>query len=71
MKGFYRISGLMTGRSTFLRSVSYAEIPQKFLKALARLPECGGIALGMDRLVMLFFDAALIDEVMPFTVDRA
>jgi elongation factor P--beta-lysine ligase len=23
-------------------------MPQKFLKALARLPECGGIALGMD-----------------------
>jgi len=70
VKGFYRISGLMTGRRTFLRSVSYAEMPQKFLKALARLPECGGIALGMG-LVMLFFDAALIDEVMPFTVDRA
>jgi len=44
-------------------------MPQKFLKALARLPECGGITLG--GLVMLFFDAALIDEVMPFTVDRA
>jgi DNA polymerase III sliding clamp (beta) subunit (PCNA family) len=42
-------------------------MPQKFLKALARLPECGGIALGMDRLVMLFFDAALIDKVLPFT----
>jgi elongation factor P--beta-lysine ligase len=51
VKGFYRISGLMTGRRTFLRSVSYAEMPQKFLKALARLPECGGIALGMDRLM--------------------
>jgi elongation factor P--beta-lysine ligase len=45
-------------------------MPQKFLKALARLPECGRIALGMDQLAMLFFDAALIDEVMPFIVDR-
>ena len=60
----------MTGRRTFLRSVLRREMPQKFLKALARLPERGGIALGMG-LVMLFFDAALIDEVMPFTVDRA
>ncbi len=45
-------------------------IPRKFLQALAHLPECGGIALGVDRLVMLFCDAASIDEVMPFPVDN-
>ncbi|HEX9896157.1 MAG TPA: amino acid--tRNA ligase-related protein [Dehalococcoidales bacterium] len=44
-------------------------LPQKFLESLEHLPECGGIALGMDRLVMLFCDASSIDEVMPFTVD--
>ena len=46
-------------------------LPQKFLKELARLPECGGIALGMDRLVMLFCNANSIAEVMSFTVDTA
>ncbi len=46
-------------------------IPEKFLKSLDRLPECGGIALGMDRLVMLFCDADSIDEVVAFTVDTA
>jgi len=46
-------------------------LPQKFLEAMKYLPECGGIALGMDRLVMLFCNAASIDEVMPFTVDTA
>lgn len=45
-------------------------IPRRFLKALDRLPECGGIALGVDRLAMLFCDAASIDEVMPFTTDN-
>ncbi len=45
------------------------EMPTKFLEALKYLPKCGGIALGMDRLIMLFCDAATIDEVMPFTVD--
>jgi lysyl-tRNA synthetase class 2 len=45
------------------------KLPLKFLEAMKNLPECGGIALGMDRLVMLFCDAASIDEVMPFTVD--
>jgi lysyl-tRNA synthetase class 2 len=46
-------------------------LPQRFLESLKHLPECGGIALGMDRLVMLFCDAVNIDEVMPFTVDTA
>jgi len=44
-------------------------IPQKFLEAVAHLPECGGAALGMDRLVMLLCDADSIDEVMAFTAD--
>jgi len=48
-----------------------APMPQKFLKAVPNLPECAGIALGMDRLVMLFCDAKTIDEAMPFTVDEA
>ena len=48
-----------------------APMPEKFIKAVANLPECAGIALGMDRLVMLFSNAARIDEVMPFTIDEA
>ena len=46
-------------------------LPESFLQAVAHLPECGGIALGIDRLVMLFCDAASIDEVMPFTSESA
>ena len=46
-------------------------MPWQFLKAVARLPNCGGAALGMDRLVMLFYDADSIDEVMAFTVNTA
>lgn len=46
-------------------------IPQRFLEAMPHLPECGGIALGMDRLVMLFCNAAAIDEVIAFTLDTA
>lgn len=48
-----------------------AEMPRRFLEALPHMPRCGGIALGMDRLAMLFCDAASIDEVMAFTVDEA
>lgn len=46
-------------------------LPESFLEAVKRLPDCGGIALGIDRLVMLFCDAGSIDEVMAFTSDTA
>ncbi|MGD9238543.1 MAG: EF-P lysine aminoacylase EpmA [Desulfobacterales bacterium] len=45
-------------------------MPDKFLRALEDLPEAGGNALGMDRLVMLFADAKQIDEVVAFTPDK-
>lgn len=44
-------------------------MPRRFLEAMANLPECGGNALGVDRLVMLFCDARSIDEVIPFPWD--
>ena len=46
-------------------------LPRKFLEAMKYMPECGGIALGVDRLVMLFCNVGTIDEVMPFTVETA
>lgn len=44
------------------------KLPEHFLQALAHLPQCGGAALGIDRLLMLFIDSTSIDEVMPFTL---
>jgi lysyl-tRNA synthetase class 2 len=44
-------------------------MPETFLEAVAHMPGCGGIALGIDRLMMLFCDADSIDDVMPFTAD--
>jgi elongation factor P--(R)-beta-lysine ligase len=40
--------------------------PEKFLVALNDLPASAGIALGIDRLVMLFAGVASIDDVVPF-----
>jgi lysyl-tRNA synthetase class 2 len=48
-----------------------ATMPSKFLETMAYLPACGGIALGMDRLVMLFCDADSVAEVIAFTTDNA
>jgi elongation factor P--(R)-beta-lysine ligase len=46
-----------------------ASLPQKFIDCLASLPACGGIALGMDRLVMLFCNTASIHEVLAFSAE--
>ncbi len=46
-------------------------MPVRFLDTMAHLPTCSGIALGVDRLVMLFCNADSVAEVMPFTVDTA
>jgi lysyl-tRNA synthetase class 2 len=45
-------------------------MPEKFLEAISRMPEAAGIALGVDRMVMLFADAASIDEVVSFTPEE-
>ncbi len=43
------------------------KMPESFIEAVGYMPECGGIALGMERLVMLLCDAGSIDEVTAFT----
>jgi elongation factor P--(R)-beta-lysine ligase len=46
-----------------------AGLPRKFLDEIVALPPCSGIALGVDRLIMLFCDSDSIDDVMAFPVD--
>ena len=43
-----------------------APLPEPFLRDLAGVPPAAGIALGVDRLVMLLADAGAIDEVVAF-----
>jgi len=43
----------------------------RFLQSLERMPDAGGIALGVDRLAMIFADKARIDDVLTFTPEEA
>ena len=45
-------------------------LPEKFLDSLQFMPEGSGIALGIDRLVMLFANTANIDDVVAFTPEE-
>ena len=42
------------------------KIPEKFLAALNAMPETAGIALGVDRLLMILSNSELIDQVVTF-----
>ena len=41
-------------------------MPEKFLEALQHMPEAAGIALGLDRLAMVLFNAETVDQVVTF-----
>lgn len=45
-------------------------LPEPFLQSLAKMPPAAGNALGLDRLVMLFADTAVIDDVVAFTPEE-
>jgi lysyl-tRNA synthetase class 2 len=45
-------------------------MPEKFLRSLSFMPESAGIALGVDRLVMLLSNQKEIDSVVSFTPEK-
>lgn len=48
------------------------QLDSRFLQALkSGIPNCSGVALGVDRLIMLALNATRIEQVMAFGVERA
>ncbi|MCL2679504.1 MAG: EF-P lysine aminoacylase GenX [Dehalococcoidia bacterium] len=45
-------------------------MPERFLSAVGGMPLSGGIALGLERLVMLFCNTRFINEITAFTEDN-
>jgi lysyl-tRNA synthetase class 2 len=45
-------------------------LDERFLASLEQLPDCSGVALGVDRLVMLALGADSLEQVMAFTIEN-
>ena len=78
--GFHELTDATEQRQRFMqdrvlrKKLGYAavEIDEKFLQALTHgLPDCAGVALGIDRLVMLSLGATTIEEIVTFPFSRA
>ena len=73
--GFSELNDPVEQRSRFMAAnrkrteYGYRELPlpDPFLRELGSMPPSAGIALGVDRLVMLLADAGRIDDVIAFT----
>ncbi len=73
--GFTELTDPIEQRKRFEEELSYRKsqgsivypMPEKFLTDLKAMPDAAGIAFGIDRLIMLFADSPLIDNVIAFT----
>jgi len=78
--GFHELAAASEQRTRFARDneerrrrgLPPVEPDERLLAALAAgLPDCAGVALGFDRLVMLATGASRIEQVLPFPTARA
>jgi lysyl-tRNA synthetase class 2 len=77
--GYHELSDAGEQRQRFKADLAYRkrwglrEVPMDgfLLAALAQgLPDCAGVALGVDRLLMLLLGSSHIEEVLAFPIDR-
>jgi lysyl-tRNA synthetase class 2 len=80
VNGFHELADAAEQGARFDADLAYrkaaglAQVPrdERLLAALRHgLPDCAGVALGFDRLVMIAAGAKSLDEVIPFPHDRA
>jgi lysyl-tRNA synthetase class 2 len=78
--GFYELTDAIEQNQRFddeIASRQQKNLPEglkddRLIAALkAGLPECSGIAIGLDRLLMLLSKSASIDEILSFSIHRA
>lgn len=76
--GFSELTDPVEQRRRFLKEISertecrqdITPLPEPFLREMAGMPAAAGIALGIERLIMLLTDAPRIDDVVAFTPEE-
>ncbi len=76
--GFSELTDPLEQRTRFEKELRLAlslgratqTMPENFLRDLGRINQAAGIALGIDRLAMIFFRAKRIDEVVAFSPEE-
>lgn len=75
---FSELTDAQEQRARFVQESAFREsmnrttypLPEKFLDELSDMPPSAGIALGVDRLVMVLLDLSRIDDVVAFTPEE-
>lgn len=75
--GFHELNDAVEQRRRFEQELVWRRqhgfecpsLDEKFLQALSHMPACAGVAVGVDRLLMLLANACHITDVMSFTID--
>lgn len=76
--GFYELTDPEEQRARFIKDNQFRlnnrqntiPLDEKFLKSLTGLPECSGVALGLDRLIMLAMNKDDIQDVINFPITQ-
>lgn len=76
--GFHELTDADEQRQRFSRDLRQRQqmgkpampLDEKLLAALTDMPPCAGVAVGLDRLLMIAVGATRIDEVLSFVVDE-
>lgn len=77
--GFYELNHPAEQRARFIKDqkrrrrlgLPIPVIDERLLAALVHMPECAGVAVGVDRLLMIAMQAPSIQEVLSFDLQRA
>ena len=70
--GYHELTDYQEQKRRFMVEAQGRDIDQRLLQAMSSgMPDCAGVAMGLDRILMVLSNKGLIDEVLSFSWERA
>ncbi|WP_420589687.1 EF-P lysine aminoacylase EpmA [Bacterioplanoides sp.] len=70
--GYHELTDHQEQKRRFMVEAQGRDIDQRLLQAMSSgMPDCAGVAMGLDRILMVLSNIRLIDEVLSFSWERA